>query len=228
MSRNFDPASHQLLGPAGALAVPPDDAITRKLLMLIAGAVGGLGPTAAAAQLGFSKQRSFPLRAADRDRGALALRSGPRGPKTRSRRTDEAVRQIIRQRFRDPEASADVLAQKLRPGGLPRSTRSVARVGADFGLPKKTSLRAVPVPFPRSTPTPRAAGTGAVPAPPRHRKPVSVQRWPIGSRATGSVCGCSSRSTSAWEPGSGCAVGVGNRAGPSNRAGPCNGSTKRP
>ena len=60
-----------------------------------------------------------------------------RGPKHNYRRTDELVRQVIRHRFLDPEASADVIAQKLRQTGLPISTRSVERVIADYGLQKK-------------------------------------------------------------------------------------------
>jgi hypothetical protein len=135
---NFDPASHQVLGPAGSLSVPQDDEITLKLFMLCEGEVEGLGPSAAAAKFGFSKQRYFQLRAAFLQRGASALLSDKRGPKTRSRRTDEAVRQIIRQRFLDPDASAEVIAQKLRQSGLLISTRSIARVIAEFGLQKKT------------------------------------------------------------------------------------------
>jgi transposase len=135
---HFDPAASQLSGPDGALAVLADDEITRKLAMLIEGECEGLGPVAAAAKYGLSKQRYFQLRAAFRHGGASALRNQPRGPKACSRRTDEAVRQIIRQRFLDPDASAAVVAQKLRQTGLPISTRSVERVVADFGLQKKT------------------------------------------------------------------------------------------
>jgi hypothetical protein len=135
---NLDTHSHQVLGPAGSLAVPQDDEITHKLFMLLEGEVEGLGPVAAAAKFGFSKQRYFQLRTAYLERGAIALLSDKRGPKKRSRRTDEAVRQIIRQRFLDPDASAAVIAQKLRQSGLLISTRSVERVIAEFGLQKKT------------------------------------------------------------------------------------------
>jgi hypothetical protein len=48
------------------------------------------------------------------------------------------VRQVIRYRFLDPEASADVIAQKLRQTGFVISTRSVERVIGDYGLQKKT------------------------------------------------------------------------------------------
>jgi hypothetical protein len=134
----FDPSSHQLRGPGGSLPVPADDDLTRKLSMIIEGECEGLGPNAAAAKYGFSKPRYFQLRSLFLQRGAAALLNRKRGPKTRSRRTDEVVRQIIRHRFLDPQASADVIAQKLRQSGLVISIRSVERVFAEFGLQKKT------------------------------------------------------------------------------------------
>jgi hypothetical protein len=73
-----------------------------------------------------------------RDDGALALLPQKTGPKTPSVRTDEVERQVIRHRFLDPEASADIIAQKLRQAGLPISTRSVERVIEKYGLQKKT------------------------------------------------------------------------------------------
>jgi hypothetical protein len=45
---------------------------------------------------------------------------------------------VIRHRFLDPEASAGVIAQKLRQTGFVISTRSVERAIADFGLQKQT------------------------------------------------------------------------------------------
>ena len=115
----------RLEGPAGSLPVRPDDEIVRKLAMLFEGECEGLGPTAAARKHGFSKQRYFQLRHAFESRGAIALQSARRGPKTRYRRTAEVVRQVIRHRFLDPDASADVIAQKLRQCGWTISVRSV-------------------------------------------------------------------------------------------------------
>ena len=135
---HFDLATHQVQGPAGSLSVPRKDEVSFKLLMLIEGESEGLGASAAAAKFGFSKQRYFQLRAAYLQRGAAALLSQRRGPKTRSRRTDEVVRQIIRLRFLDPNASTEVIAQRLRQSGHTISTRSVDRVIAEFGLQKKT------------------------------------------------------------------------------------------
>ena len=127
-----------LVGPAGSLAVPDQDEITRKLAMLVEGTCEGLGPTRAARKYGYSKTRYYQLLKAFRLRGALALQSAKRGPKTCYRRTHEVVRQVIRHRFLDPDASAAVVAQKLRQCGRPISTRSVERVIEDYGLQKKT------------------------------------------------------------------------------------------
>jgi len=131
----------ELTGPAGELAVPADDEITLKLAMLYEGQCEGLGPSRAARKFGYTKQRYFQLLAAYRQRGAAALQSQPRGPKRPSRRTGEVIRQVIRQRFVDPDASVAVITQKLKQARQPISQRSVERIVADYGLQKKT-LRA--------------------------------------------------------------------------------------
>lgn len=133
----FDMQSHTLVGDHGSLPVSEQDEITRKLVMLIEGECE-VGPIKAAQKHGYSKQRYFQLREAYTTEGAQALQSKPRGPKTNYRRSDELVRQVIRHRFLDPEASADVIAQKLRQTGFVISTRSVERVIAEYGLQKKT------------------------------------------------------------------------------------------
>lgn len=129
----------QFVGSAGSLPVLPKDEITLKLAMLLEGECDGLGPLHAARKFGFSKQRYFQLRHDFLLRGAVALASLKRGPKRNYRRTDEVVRQVIRHRFLDPDATAAVIAQKLRQSGWSVSTRSVERVIAHFGLQKKTS-----------------------------------------------------------------------------------------
>jgi len=135
---HYDPEELALVGEGGTLAVLQEDEVTRKLAMLIEGECEGLGPLQAAAKFGYTKQRYFQIRTIFRDQGAAALASHPRGPKTHYRRTSEVVRQVIRHRFLDPEASPDVIAQKLGQSGLVLSTRSVERVIADYGLQKKT------------------------------------------------------------------------------------------
>ncbi|MCH8302626.1 MAG: helix-turn-helix domain-containing protein [Proteobacteria bacterium] len=135
----FNLEEQALIGADGSLEVLLDDEITHKLCMLIEGECEGLGPSQAAQKYDFSKQRYFQLRTAFGEQGAIALRSQKRGPKRNYRRTHEVVRQIIRHRFLDSHASADVIAQKLRQCGLSISTRSVERVIQEFGLQKKTA-----------------------------------------------------------------------------------------
>jgi transposase len=125
-------------GPGGSLAVSDDDEISRRLAMLLVGECQGLGATQAAKQFNFSRQRYYQLLQAFVAQGALGLALEPRGPKTDYRRTDQMVRLVIRHRFLDAEASAEVIAQKLRQQGNPISQRSVERIIADYGLQKKT------------------------------------------------------------------------------------------
>jgi len=128
----------QFVGQAGTLPLIDADEVARKLAMLIEGECEGLGPSKAAEKYGYTKQRYFQLRDAYEVCGSTALANKPRGPKRNYRRLDELVRQVIRHRFLDAEASADVIAQKLRQTGFTISTRSVERVIADYGLQKKT------------------------------------------------------------------------------------------
>jgi hypothetical protein len=173
----FDPDTHTLVGTGGLLEVRADDEITRKLVMLMEGECEGLGPLQAATKFGYSKQRYFQLRTAFQEQGALALHSAKRGPKTNYRRTSEVVRQVIRHRFLDPDASTEVIAQKLRQSGWTISTRSVERIVGDYGLQKKTSQ----VPPARGA----AARPGAV-QPPRgaQRRRRSAQHRTRRSTAT--------------------------------------------
>ena len=134
----FDVKKHVLAGPNGQLEVPADDEVIHKFLMLQEGECDGPGPQAAADKFGFSKQRYFQLRTAFAKRGSQALQSQKRGPKTHYRRTPEVERQVIRHRFLDADSSPQVIAQKLVQTGLKISLRSVERVLADYGLPKKT------------------------------------------------------------------------------------------
>jgi len=128
-------------GPSGALSVSDDDEISRRLAMLIVGECEGQGATQAAKKFHFSRQRYYQLLEAFEAEGAVGLALEPRGPKTDDRRTDQMIRLVIRHRFLDAEASAEVIAQKLRQQGNAISQRSVERIIADYGLQKKT-LRA--------------------------------------------------------------------------------------
>lgn len=153
-----------LEGPGGSLSAPACDIILPKLAMLFEGECEGLGPTAAAAKFGFSRQRYFQLRQIFQRGGVLALLNQKRGPKSHYRRTDQVIQQVVRHRFLDPDASAEVMAQKLRQSGFAVSTRSVERVIAEFGLQKKT------LPVSSRPVSPRGAGAPHQAARPRRTR----------------------------------------------------------
>ena len=134
----FDDQTGAMGGEHGTLGIPTNDQLSRKLAMLIEGECEGLGPVRAARKYGYTRQRYFQLRKIYQKDGALGLLNKARGPKTNYRRTSELQRQVIRHRFLDPDASAQVIAKKLRQTGFVISTRSVERVIADYGLQKKT------------------------------------------------------------------------------------------
>lgn len=146
----FDQNKLEFVGPAGSLQVGQGDEIARRMAMLVEGECMGLGGAKAAAKYGYCKQRYSQLLAAFRLRGTDGLRSGRRGPKRNYRRTDELVRQVIRHRFLHPDASVEIIAQKLQQTGFVISIRSVRRVIDDYGLQKKT-LR-LPAPGCRADP----------------------------------------------------------------------------
>jgi hypothetical protein len=134
----YDITHDAFVGPGGSLPLRENDEVSWKLAMLVEGECGELGPSRAARKFGFSRQRYFQLRKGFLEKGAVALLSSQRGPKTNYRRSQEVVCQAIRHRFLDPDASSEVIAQKLRQCGFKISTRSVDRIFFDFGLQKKT------------------------------------------------------------------------------------------
>ena len=127
-----------LVGPQGRLVVPEQDDITPKLAMLFEAQCEGNRVGDIIKKFGYSKQRYYQLLHSFQESGASALQNQKRGPKTNYRRTGENIRQIIRHRFLDPNASAEVIAQKMRQSNIKISIRSVERVIQDFGLQKKT------------------------------------------------------------------------------------------
>jgi transposase len=134
----YQPAERRIVGPDGDLLLAAGDDVTPRLLMLIEGECEGLGPARAAQKYGLSRQRYYQVHRQFQENGVAALFSQKRGPKSNSVRTDEVQRQVIRHRFLDPDASVDVIAQKLRQAGFVISTRSVERVIEKYGLQKKT------------------------------------------------------------------------------------------
>ena len=134
----FDLPARRIIGPAGELPVLADDLVVSRLVMLIEGQCEGLGAAKAAEKLKLSKQRYYQLLKLYCEYGSARLQGQKPGPKRNYVRTGEVVRQVIRQRFLDPDATVDVIAQKLRQAGFAISTRSVVRVIEEYGLQKKT------------------------------------------------------------------------------------------
>lgn len=134
----LDIPARRIIGPAGELPVLPHDSVVSRLAMLIEGQCEGLGAAKAAEKHDLSKQRYFQLLRLYREHGIAGLQGHKPGPKRNYVRTDELVRQVIRHRFLDPDATIDVIAQKLRQSGFPVSVRSVVRVIEEYGLQKKT------------------------------------------------------------------------------------------
>jgi transposase len=127
-----------LTGEKGEITLNVEDEVLLRFAMLYEGECEGLGATQAAGKFGYTRQRYYQLLYAFKNDGLSALKNKKTGPQTNYRRTDEAVRQIIRHRFLDPDASEEVIAQKMVQCGFSISVRSVQRVISQYGLQKKT------------------------------------------------------------------------------------------
>src|SRR6266571_546375 len=117
----FDPNAHQLTGPAGVLQLEPTDELAHRFLMLVEGECLQANVATVAQKYGYCRQRYYQILDAFERGGLPALQPQKTGPKSNYRRTDQAVRQVLRYRFLDPESSPDVIAQKLRQTRFPIS-----------------------------------------------------------------------------------------------------------
>jgi len=136
---NFDPKTNMRIGSKGSLTIPPGDQASLKMAMLLQGECAETGPTQAAKNFHYSKSRYYQIRDAFAQKGVEALINKKTGPKHNYRRTPEVTKLVIRARFLDPDASAEVIASKLRQDGYQIATRSVERIINEYGLQKKTS-----------------------------------------------------------------------------------------
>ena len=135
---SFNVDLKQFIGPGGRLTLVDDDDASLKLAMLIEGECSTEGPSIVAPRFGFTRQRYYQIKDQFIHDGVRGLINQKRGPKTTYRRKEEVICQTIRHRFLDPDASAGVIAQKLRQSGFRISVRSVERIIEQFGLQKKT------------------------------------------------------------------------------------------
>ena len=135
----IDLNSMRIAGVDGSLPISEaDKEVFRRLSMLIDGECGESGPTKAARKSGVSKQRYYQV-LDDYLRGGLAaLKRKKSGPKKKTKLTESVVRQLIRHRFLDQDASVEVVVQKMRQSGVNVSAKSVNNVFVAYGLQKKT------------------------------------------------------------------------------------------
>jgi len=125
-------------GEKGIFEISKNDDVAWKLMMLIEGECEPESRIKTAAKYGYCRQRYHQVHEDFSNGGVAAVAKQKPGPKENYRRTAEVERQIIRYRFLDPDASPDIIAQKLNQCGHPISKRSVSRVIEDYGLQKKT------------------------------------------------------------------------------------------
>ena len=117
-------------------AIDPKDSLCKKLAMLIEGHCT-IGVQSALQKYGYTEQRYYQLLRKYEQGGSQALLDKKPGSDKQPVRTRETLNQIIRLRFLDPFASADIIAQKLNQIGHKVSKRSVERTITEYGLQKK-------------------------------------------------------------------------------------------
>lgn len=133
----YDAERHQLTGPAGSLSLDPNDKLAHQFLMLLEGHCLQANVSAVAKRYGYCRARYYQLQRTFQAGGLAALLPKKTGPQSNYRRTDEAVRQVLRHFFLDPDTTAQVVTQKLRQTGFRISLRSVQRIMAQWGFQKK-------------------------------------------------------------------------------------------
>jgi len=126
------------------LNIDPKDPIAWKLSMLLEAAFSsGLTIEAIAKKYNYTREHFHVIYRNFKQKGSEGLSDKPNGPKRNYKRTEEVAKQIIRHRFLDPEASCEVIAQKMRQTGYDISQRSVERTIQDYGLQKKGYIKQI-------------------------------------------------------------------------------------
>ncbi len=128
-----------LKGKKEQLEINPDDEVALKLSMLIEGTISDLTKKEITDKYGYTREHYYHVKEQFEQFGSIGLQDKKPGPKKNSKRTNVVNNQIIRLRFLDPEASPQVIGQKLRQMGFNISDRSVSRTIEEYGLQKKTS-----------------------------------------------------------------------------------------
>lgn len=126
------------------LEIDPSDSLLWKLSMVFEAAHNSdLTIEQISSKYGYTREYFYQVLNKLKTKGSSALQDRITGPKTNYKRTNEIKKQVIRHRFLDPEASCEVISQKMRQSGFDISQRSVERVVKEFGLQKKGFIRQV-------------------------------------------------------------------------------------
>ena len=124
--------------------IDPKDPIAWKLSMLLEAAfTSDLKIEEIAKKYNYTREHFHVICRNFKQKGSEGLADKPQGPKHNYKRTEELTKQIIRHRFLDPEASCEVIAQKMRQTGYDISQRSVERTIQDYGLQKKGYIKQI-------------------------------------------------------------------------------------
>jgi transposase len=126
------------------IEIDPSDTLLWKLSMIFE-AANSQNTTIEliAAKYGYTREYFYQVFDKFKSQGSLSLQDKPCGPKTNYKRTPEITKQVIRHRFLDPEASCEVIAQRMKQSGHMVSQRSVERVVQNYGLQKKGYIKQI-------------------------------------------------------------------------------------
>jgi transposase-like protein len=126
------------------LTINARDSIAWKLSMLLEAALSkDITIEEIARKYNYTREHFHVIYRKYKEGGSIALADKPQGPKRNYKRTEEVSKQIIRHRFLDPEASCEVIAQKMRQAGYDISQRSVERTIQSYGLQKKGYIKQI-------------------------------------------------------------------------------------
>lgn len=121
-----------------SIEITTNDPLAWKMAMLLEAVLGkGSSIEDIAAKYGYSREYFYQVLKKFKEHGSEGLRNKSTGPKKNYKRTEVVTKQILRQRFLDPQANCGVIAQKLKQVGYDVSQRSVERVVNEYGLQKK-------------------------------------------------------------------------------------------
>jgi hypothetical protein len=126
-------------GKTDHLMIRKDDSFAMKLAMLFEGIISDIPKKELARKYGYTREHYYLLKHLFEKHGSDGLMDKKTGPKKSTKRTDIVNNQIIRLRFLDPDASVEVIGQKMRQMGFSISDRSINRTIQQYGLQKKTS-----------------------------------------------------------------------------------------